>query len=342
MTSVRAKALNEAGFIAVYQGDPQAMTLLEESLALYKELGDRSGVAFAMSNLGHAVVHLAQRERMLSLREEAEALLSEPLDRRETAHLLQFLGFAAISELNLEQAEPRLEEALALFRDLGDVWSIAQCLIALGLIPLSQGDSERAAVLFEESLLHQRELKYKTAILYGLAGMAGVATLRGQPVRVAKLFGALEALREEIGLSRASLALALYDGEGYLTTARTELGEAAFEAAWSEGQAMTLEEAIEYALSKEEESPPTLVPTPEHQQQAPVDERVEGLSAREQEVALLVGRGLTNRQIAEELSISSNTANNHVAKILRKLGLRSRAQIAAWVTQRRPPSSEPE
>jgi DNA-binding NarL/FixJ family response regulator len=52
-----------------------------------------------------------------------------------------------------------------------------------------------------------------------------------------------------------------------------------------------------------------------------------------------VARGLTNRQIASELSVSRNTANNHVARILRKLGLRSRAQIAAWVTERRSPSS---
>src|SRR5215210_1187214 len=87
-TSVRAKALNEAGFIAVYEGDPGAMALLEEALALYKGLEDRSGVASVMSNLGHAAIHLGEPERMLSLREEAEALLSESLDRRVIALLL--------------------------------------------------------------------------------------------------------------------------------------------------------------------------------------------------------------------------------------------------------------
>ncbi len=54
------------------------------------------------------------------------------------------------------------------------------------------------------------------------------------------------------------------------------------------------------------------------------------LTAREREVALLVARGLTNRQIASELSISKRTVDNHVANILKKLGLRSRAQVAAW------------
>ena len=97
---------------------------------------------------------------------------------------------------------------------------------------------------------------------------------------------------------------------------------------------MTTERAIEYALSDAEE-PPTLVAW----QRQPADEPAEKLTSRELEVALLLARGLTNRQIASELSISTNTANNHVARILRKLGLRSRAQIAAWVTERRSPSS---
>jgi len=342
-TAVRAKALNETGFIALYQGDQGAMALLEEGLALYKELGDRSGVASSMSNLGHAMVHLRQRERMLSLREEAEALLLEPLDKRVRAHLLHFLGFAAASELDLEQMEARLEEALALFRDLGDVRSVAMCLIALGLIPLSQGNSERAAALFEESLLLQKELN-KTAIFFGLAGMAGVAALRGQLTCAAKLFGALEALREVIGLSRAPLSLAFYDSEDHVAAARAGLGEVAFEAAWSEGQAMTLEEAIRYALSEEEEEQeaPTPVPVPEQQQPPLADERAEKLSRREREIALLVARGLTNRQIASELSISERTAGNHVAKILKKLELCSRARITAWVTQRRLLPSDPD
>jgi DNA-binding NarL/FixJ family response regulator len=137
------------------------------------------------------------------------------------------------------------------------------------------------------------------------------------------------------GLSRAALSIALYEGEGYIATARAGLGEAAFEAAFSEGQAWSLEQAIEYALSEEEERepPPTLVPAPE-QQQSPADERAERLTPREWEIALLVGRGLANRQIAQELSISERTVETHVRKILKKLGFTSRARIAAWVAQR--------
>jgi non-specific serine/threonine protein kinase len=77
-----------------------------------------------------------------------------------------------------------------------------------------------------------------------------------------------------------------------------------------------------------EQEPPTLVAVP-RQHPPPVDEPTERLTVREQDVTLLVGRGLTNRQIAQELSISEHTAANHVRKILKKLGLRSRAQISS-------------
>jgi DNA-binding NarL/FixJ family response regulator len=60
----------------------------------------------------------------------------------------------------------------------------------------------------------------------------------------------------------------------------------------------------------------------------------ERLTGREQEIALLVARGLSNRQIAQELSISERTVENHIAKILKKLGFTSRARIATWVAQR--------
>jgi DNA-binding CsgD family transcriptional regulator len=327
-TSVRAKALNEAGFIAVYEGDPKAMVLLEEGLALYKELGDRSGVASSMSNLGHAMVHVGNRERMMSLREEVETLLSEPLDRRVRAHLLLFLGLAAASEMDFEQMKVRLEEALALFREVGDIRGVAMCLPILGYNALAQDDPERAATLFEEGLHLQRELRHKTALFMGLLGMAAVAVLQGEAARAAKLIGTSKALREVIGLSLTTSSWEHYDFEGCLAAARAKLSEAAFEAAWSEGQAMSPEDAIEYALSKgEERDAPTLVPVPE--QPPPADEPSERLTTREQEVALLVGRGLTNRQIARELSISEHRAANHVGKILKKLGLRSRTQISS-------------
>lgn len=94
---------------------------------------------------------------------------------------------------------------------------------------------------------------------------------------------------------------------------------------------MGLEEAVEYALMRDETDPPT-APVPEQTQPG---EPMGGLTRREQEVAALIARGLTNRQVSAELAISERTAASHVKWILKKLDLRSRAQIASWLTERR-------
>jgi DNA-binding NarL/FixJ family response regulator len=97
---------------------------------------------------------------------------------------------------------------------------------------------------------------------------------------------------------------------------------------------MSVEVAIEYALSTEDTSPQ---PLPEPRAAA----SPESITPREEEIAALVARGLTNRQIASELSISEHTVATHVSKIMRKLGLSSRSQLAAWVAdQQGPPSPD--
>jgi len=119
--------------------------------------------------------------------------------------------------------------------------------------------------------------------------------------------------------------------EPYIAAARAQIGDAAWEAAWQEGRTMSMEEAIEYALSDDEPAPPLGAV----QEQLAVDAQPAALTRREEQVAVLVAQGMTNRQIATELSISEHTVANHVAKILRKLELSSRSQITAWVMEQR-------
>ncbi len=93
---------------------------------------------------------------------------------------------------------------------------------------------------------------------------------------------------------------------------------------------MTPEEAVEYALGEEEPATPAVPEEPASTAGPPPD----ALTDREREVAVLISRGLTNRQVSSELSISERTVHTHVRKILKKLKLRSRAQVAAWATER--------
>ena len=161
--------------------------------------------------------------------------------------------------------------------------------------------------------------------------MAGGAGAQGQAHRAARLWGAAEALREDIGVPLQPEDRKLLNP--YLAAARSSMGEVAWQATLAEGRAMMPEQAIEYALSAEE---PLVSP--------PVAHRSGGgataLTPREEEVAVLVSRGLTNRQIASELFISEHTVATHIAKILKRLGLSSRSRLSAWVAERGLPLSD--
>ena len=329
------KALYEAGWIALWQGDSdKAIALLEEALTLFRELGDRRGVASSIAKLGAALLHRGDMEGAAVLREDAEALRREPLHRSTLAELTTFLAMAALYEGDYERSVARAGEALAIYRELGDTLGIMRCHVGLGLTELARGNHVRAALLFEETLRLVRSVGEKLGIAYGLLGLAGAEAAQAEPGRAARLWGAAEALREEISVALSHWDLYGYDYEGRVSAARSMLGdEGAWERVWAEGRAMTPDQAVEYALGAREgePAPPTaLTPRKPSFVEAPDD----SLTSREREVAVLAGRGLTNRQISSELSVSERTIHNHVRNILRKLGLRSRTQIAVWAAQR--------
>ncbi len=327
-SAVRAKALRESGWISLFRGQHEkAVARLEEGLELYRTLGDRDGVATTLANLGFIMVHAGIRERVATLRAEAETIRRRPLDRSSLAHLLAFLGLAALSEWDQGQATGPLEESLALSRELQDARGIVLSITGLGMTALMQGDHERAAALFEEDMGLLREQGDRTGIAYALLGLAAVAASRRQPARAARLWGAAEALRETVGISLSPFDRAHYDYERRISEARSTLDGEAWSAAWAEGRSTSPERAIEYALGTGEPAPS---PAPE---QPSVGETGGALTPREREVADLIARGFANRRIAAELSISERTVHNHAAKILRKLGFRSRTQIAAWVIE---------
>jgi non-specific serine/threonine protein kinase len=115
----------------------------------------------------------------------------------------------------------------------------------------------------------------------------------------------------------------------YLATARSRLDEAAWEEAWAAGRAMSLEQAIDYALSEEKPLTPS---SPESEQ--PSSDEPPSLTRREKEVTILVTRGLTNRQIASELFLSEHTVHHHITNILKKLNLSSRQRVASRLPDR--------
>ena len=138
----------------------------------------------------------------------------------------------------------------------------------------------------------------------------------GHAIRAAGLLGAADALRKSIGIPLQPSSYSDFDRD--VATLRDRLGEQAFEDAWADRRAMSLEQAIEYALTLTEgASAPAVLA-----EQPATDKPSDPLTPREREVAVLVARGLTDAQLAEGLVIGRRTAEKHVANCLGKLGSR--------------------
>jgi predicted ATPase/DNA-binding SARP family transcriptional activator/DNA-binding CsgD family transcriptional regulator len=335
-----ATALNSLGMLAVAQGDTErATSLLEENLAVLRELEGEENAAtvlkryHALNLLGIlAISEEADYTRGAALFKESLALAHEAEDAYRVTASLIALQYCYVLQGNYERATALYEEALAAARELGNasVEIIPEALVNLGLAALGQADYQRAVMSFKEALVTSQNSERKSTIINALEGMASVAGALGKVTRAAHLWGAAEASREVTGIALPPGDRALH--EPHLSAARSRLEEAVWEDLLAEGRAMSPKEAAEYALSSEMADLPTTPGSEEPLAAGPLSE----LTRREREVATLVAQGLTNRQVAQELSISERTAANHVAKILKKLGLHSRAQIASWSAQRLP------
>lgn len=333
--SARAKALFVAGTMADGQGRRRsAEPLLEESVALFKEQGDQLGYALAVGTVGLVAVGQGQHDRGNSLLQEATDLFLDLGEDHFASVTLSFSAVGWFGQGDHERAKRLAEQSLSLAREGDDPQATSIACCAGATVAQAEHDHERAKGLFQEGLKRSANAGNETNVAYCLEGLAAAASWEGRQACAACLWGAAEALLERIEAAAYIYAPNRSVYRDQVSATRVQLDEEAWEAAWAEGRAMTRERAMEYALSEEveeEHESPTLVAAPGQPQQLPADEPTESLTAREQEIALLVGRGLTNRQIAQVLSISDRTVENHIGKILKKQGFSSRARIATWV-----------
>ena len=285
----RADALWGAGLLAWHQGDrAEASARLEESLATWRELGERPGVAHSLSLLGLVSWSGGDEPAGRLLIEESLAILRDAGETWDVALALGVLGRMALQRGDDAAARSRLEESVAIRHEVGDTWVIAQNLNSLGDLARLGGDYERARALYEESLALSRPLRSKATIaslLHNLgyvasvqgdqrraaalfeealglfralgdrpgmaeclAGLAGVAAAEGRPERAGQLFGAAQGVLEAAGARMSATNRADY--ERNVATARALVGDEGFAAAWAEGRGMPLEQAVAYALGE--------------------------------------------------------------------------------------------
>ena len=186
-----------------------------------------------------------------ALYEESLALSRELGDTYTIAHLLNNLGNVAAKQDDYATARALYEESLAIRREIGDRQGMVYSLINLGSAAKDHGDYAAAYDLCGEGLTISKELGDKQGIGFALMELADVAAGQGQTARAARLWAAAEALRAAIDSPLPSYMQAGYDRK--TAAARVSLGEAAYERAWEVGRAMTVEEAIAYALNTKEQ-----------------------------------------------------------------------------------------
>jgi len=243
--------------------------------------------------------------------------------------LLRQLGLIAWHQGNLAQAEAYTQEALALARELGDKSLIATTLQNLGYFASLQGDLKQAGACYREGLSLAQEIGNEVQMCWPLVGLASVAAAEGQPVRAARLFGAAET-RLDVKVLMNNIEHAEY--ERVVQSARAQLGEKAFAAAWAEGRAMTPEQILTAQepepLSEQLPRVPQATTTTKTSPTYPA-----GLTAREVEILRLVAQGLTDARVAEELVISPRTVNWHLTAIYSKLQVSSRSAATRYAIE---------
>lgn len=238
---------------------------------------------------------------------------------------LILLGWAHEVNGEADRAIRCYREVLSATEPLGEVLHRAAALRGLGVAAWQQGEPERARQLLEDALRVNSGLNSTMITVFCLEALAWTVDLSTDAERASVLMGAAQGLWP--GGSRVTTVFhnMAHFHEDRERRARSSLGDRRFDTAHQRGQAMNMDTAVAFALGEK------------------TTDRVAGsgpvarLTKRERQVAELIARGFSNKQIAAKLVVSQRTAQSHVEHILTKLGFTSRAQIAAWIVENAQP-----
>jgi len=273
-----AYALIFLGILEITQGNPKtARAQFAESLEILRADGTQWWQAFALWRLGGSAQASGDLQAAQSPLEESVAIFRSVDDPWGTAVVLNSLGRLAEAEGHYTAARSLYGESIGLLRQDSDIWGRGttalfwdlmfplELMAGQGFAALRQGAYEDAKAIYEERMRQWREMGNQTGMVLSLIGFAALTLARGQPQpsqgqdesrfrqarRGTVLLAAADALAKARGF-RQGFRLFLRDQaefDHWLATAHAQLDDAVFAAAWAEGQAMTLEQAIEYALA---------------------------------------------------------------------------------------------
>ena len=246
-----AQALTYVGLGRAFLADREAAyTATEEALALAREVGDKVILGGALNNRA-AVLTMTQGdlEMAYSYHEEGIQLLREAGSHWIVAMTEFGFGLFTSARGNYAQASAQFEACIPLFTELRDRHRIVMVHSELAHLKRRQGYFAEAKPLYRETIQEWQRIGHRAAIAHQLECFAFLAKAQEEDEHAAKLFGAAEILRENINIPMMPSERIEYDRE--VNDLCANMDESAFAKAWSEGRAMTMEEAIAFALESD-------------------------------------------------------------------------------------------
>lgn len=312
----RIRALRTAATLALIMRDlPLAKRWIKEGREL--SLGaDRRTAALMAQVAGLYALHRGDLQSAITECATALASFRSTGDRDRELGCLVLLQLAYTNSGQHDLALDTHSACMKLADELGDQWYRSYSVMLAGIPHIHSGASERAVAILRESLDLKRSLGDEVGVALCVESL-GQATASLDPERAASLLGVAATRWRAMGNMVSAMPdfTSIADTENDL---RRRLGKQQFELRYEAGAELEADEALDLALDKKRSSrtrQPAATP----------------LTQRQGEVAALVARGLSNREIADSLVISQRTAETHVEHILTKLGFHSRVQIAAWM-----------
>ena len=316
------------------QGDyVRAQQLADESLVVFDELGDPVQVArsrYVLAMLVHTQGDLTRAGHMYA---DCLTCARQQQDAFNMADALRTLAYLAIEQGDVAQAQRLVQERCALVPAAGDADDNADTMRLLGMLAHAQGHGDTAQARYRESLVRYSAAGNKFMSACIIIDVASVRTTRSDALSAARLLGAAARVLDTLGTA-LGIEQARYDR--ICAAVRMQLDDAGWARAWAAGQALTVEQALTYAL---EPDPVPSTPTSRRAIAADADlaatmnaARDAGrahLTRREREVLRLVAAGHSNRAIAQALAIDVGTVKRHLHSLLGKLEAHSRTEAVA-------------
>jgi len=247
-TDLRRQALDAAAGVAYWTADlDRAKMLYRESLDLAREADDPKALGEALYNLSFVYdVDKSDVPQGRRLIEEALAIFRTLDDPGWLARTLWALGNAVYFQGSYDTARDLLAESISIFRTTGDQFGLGWSLHTLGLVDLRLGDLVSTRASWTEMLEIFVASDDVSGIGTGLSNFRSLAAATGDDLRALRLGGASAAVVSRTG---ADLTNVIEEIEGRTADEHAHIDRASAEVAWAEGQAMTIADAIAYALS---------------------------------------------------------------------------------------------